>query len=110
MSANYLIRLDDAHPCMDHEKWDRIEKIFSEHNVKPLVAVIPNNKDITLNNGDFSEYFWEKVKKWQNKGWTIAMHGNTHEYHNVPSYKSILPLYNRSEFSALATNSRPIKS
>lgn len=109
MSPNYLIRLDDAHPCMNHKKWSYIENIFKEYDIKPLVAVIPNNKDQALNNGKFSKTFWEKVKKWQEKGWTIAMHGNKHEYNIIPANKSILPLHNRSEFSGLTYSQQASK-
>ena len=43
--GKFIIRLDDACPTMDKKKWDKIEKILNELNIKPLVAIIPNNKD-----------------------------------------------------------------
>ena len=44
----YLIRLDDASHFSNLEKWDRIEYILNRYNVKPVVAVIPNNMDNNL--------------------------------------------------------------
>ena len=49
MDARYLIRLDDACPQMHHEKWNKIEEIFDIFDIKPIVAIIPDNKDKTLN-------------------------------------------------------------
>ena len=74
------------------------------------MAVIPNNKDITLNNGDFSEYFWEKVKKWQNKDGLLRCMGTLM---STTMYQVINRFYHyiiEVNFLALATNSRPIKS
>ncbi len=45
MYSKYLIRLDDASHYSNEEKWDRIESILIKFQIKPIVAVIPNNKD-----------------------------------------------------------------
>ena len=44
------------------------------------MGVIPNNKDEELLNYPKRENFWGIVKKWQSKGWEIAMHGYNHIY------------------------------
>lgn len=95
----YLIRLDDAHSRMHHEKWHRIERILEKYNIKAMVAVIPYNQDkkIYFDKEDFN--FWDKVKKWEEKGWTICLHGYTHVYET--SNKGIIPLNNYSEFAGL---------
>ena len=46
--AKYLIRLDDANQFFDEEKWLRLENIFDDLDIKPIVAVIPKNKDAKL--------------------------------------------------------------
>lgn len=78
--VEYCIRLDDACPQMNAEKWARIERILDKYKVKPIVGVIPENRD-----PDFvavaDENFWEKACEWQKKGWTIALHGLHHELH-----------------------------
>ncbi len=40
--TKYIIRIDDACPTMNKEKWGLFEKYL---NIKPIVAVIPNNED-----------------------------------------------------------------
>ena len=48
MDARYLISLDDACPQLHHEKWNKIEEIFDIFDIKPIVAIIPDNKDKTF--------------------------------------------------------------
>ena len=75
----YIIRLDDACPTMNHENWNRIELILNQHNIKPIVGVIPDNKDPDFHWEEDSN-FWEHVQKWQEAGWCIALHGLHHKY------------------------------
>jgi predicted deacetylase len=101
MSAKYLIRLDDACPTMDSARWERIEKILDAYNISPVVAVVPDNKDQKLNIKELDLRFWDKVRSWQDKGWSIAMHGETHLMRPTDA-EQILPFYKRSEFSGLS--------
>jgi len=103
-SAKYIIRLDDACHFSDLSKWKKIESILDRHNILPIVAVIPENKDKALNYSNFNINFWELVKSWEKKGWTIAMHGYNHLFHKVDRKKLIFPYYNRSEFAGLSIN------
>ena len=41
----YLVRLDDASEYMDIEKWKIVEGILDKYQIKPLVGIIPDNKD-----------------------------------------------------------------
>ena len=43
----YLIRLDDASAYSDQSKWKHLE-ILDSNNIKPIVAVIPNNQDKSI--------------------------------------------------------------
>ncbi|MDB2469171.1 DUF2334 domain-containing protein [Alphaproteobacteria bacterium] len=101
MFARYLIRLDDANHFFDEKKWLRLEKIFENLNIKPIVAVIPKNKDPELKNNFLKVNFWETVRRWQSKGWSIAMHGFEHQFHEIDRRQSIVPLHDRSEFVGL---------
>jgi predicted deacetylase len=101
MSAKYLIRLDDACETMEHENWNLLENIFNKLNIKPIVAVIPNNKDKNFFLSRKDKKFWKRVKFWDKKGWTIAIHGYQHVYHAAKKNKMILPFYNSSEFAGL---------
>lgn len=76
----YLLRFDDASEYMDIDKWNRVEQILDKYSIKPLVGVIPKNQDPSLTKYQKDNFFWDKVKIWENKGWKIAMHGYNHVY------------------------------
>lgn len=42
---NYIIRLDDACPTMNHENWRKVEKLLDKYDIRPIVGIIPNSKD-----------------------------------------------------------------
>lgn len=102
MPARYLIRLDDACPTMKKNKWSRIESILDRFDIKPIVAVVPDNQDPELKVNVPDSGFWDLAQRWQAKGWTIALHGYQHAFHSVSRKKLILPFYDRSEFAGLA--------
>ncbi len=108
-SAKYIFRLDDACEYSDLKKWKLIEKIFDKNNIKPIVAVIPNNKDYSLHYSKFNNNFWSKVKSWEDKGWTIALHGYNHIYHKVKRTNQLFPYYDRSEFTGLSIQAQKTK-
>ncbi|OGX48651.1 MAG: hypothetical protein A2243_09695 [Omnitrophica WOR_2 bacterium RIFOXYA2_FULL_38_17] len=100
MKARYLIRIDDACHTMDRTKWQLMEDILDEFNIKPIVSVIPESRDPGFMLDEPDEGFWNKVRAWQSKGWTIALHGYTHQLHETES-PMILPYYKRTEFAGL---------
>lgn len=97
MLARYIIRLDDACPQMHESRWARIEQLLDYHNVNPIVAVIPENKNIALMFSKGMQSFWDIVKKWELKGWSIAMHGHDHVY--TTSNPGLVPYNTKSEFA-----------
>lgn len=98
--TKYFIRLDDACPKRDIEKWNRMEVLLDKYNIKPLVGIIPNCKDPEMEKYSIDNSFWTKlVPAWQNKKWTLAMHGFEHIY--VTKEGGINPVNNRSEFAGL---------
>lgn len=107
MDPFYLIRLDDACPTMDVQRWSTVEDILDKYNIKPLVGVIPknNDQDLVINKDDIQ--FWTKVHKWQKKEWIIALHG----YDHVCLTKSggINPIHKRSEFAGLSLSEQEKK-
>lgn len=97
----YILRLDDASDYMDTEKWTRIEELLDKYNIKPIVGIIPDNKDKSLiKKYKKDQNFWQKAKKWKNKGWTIALHGCNHEY--ITDDGGINPVNRRSEFAGVS--------
>lgn len=99
MFAKYIIRLDDASEYMDYEKWNPYFKIFDNLNIKPIIAVIPFNKDPKMVKENFDSTFWEKVRFWQTKGYHIALHGFNHVYSTHKS--GLIGINNRSEFAGV---------
>lgn len=94
----FLIRLDDASEYMNIEGWARMERMLDENGIKPLVGVIPENRDPVLT-AQFAKdaAFWEKAKAWQEKGWRIALHGYEHVYST--NCGGMNPVHNKSEFA-----------
>ena len=101
---SYLIRLDDACPTMDARKWQRMEDILDAYGVKPMVGVIPANKDPKQQIDAADSGFWNKVKKWEKKGWAIALHGYDHCFISDEGMKGLNPLWERSEFACVPLN------
>jgi len=100
MFEKYIIRVDDACPTMNHNNWNRLEKLLNSYNIKPIVAVVPNNKDKKLMIDKSNSEFWQQVKRWQNKEWEIALHGFEHKYSTKD--KSLVPINDYSEFAGVS--------
>ena len=110
MNARYLLRLDDACAGMHDRRWARIEQLFDELAIKPIVAIVPDNRDPELDHGELLDDFWTQARGWQEKGWAIALHGYQHIMHPVavttPQY---LPFHDRSEFVGLSLDQQAEK-
>lgn len=101
MRTKYLIRLDDACPTMNHEKWGRVETLLDRYGIKPMVGVIPHNEDpMQMIDSDNNE-FWADVNGWEKKGWIIALHGYNHCYTSDKGLAGLNPMWMRSEFSGM---------
>lgn len=99
MHLKYIMRLDDACPTMDVDKWNQVESIFNLYGIKPIVGVIPNNKDPKMMIDLPDPHFWNKVRKWQHSGWHIGLHGYDHCY--ISNSSGIVPMNRQSEFAGV---------
>ena len=97
--ACYIMRIDDICPTMNWSVFNRFEAAMDRHGVKPILAVIPDNQDPTFHIDPPAQDFWERVRTWQAKGWTIGLHGYQHRY--VTQGGGILGLTRKSEFAGL---------
>ena len=97
-NTGLLIRFDDIAENMNWDLMDKCEKLFSKYNIKPVVGVIPNNKDKDLLNFPYRKDFWNKVRNWQSKKWVIAIHGYNHLYENETNKKDFFKHGGNSEF------------
>lgn len=100
MSALYLLRFDDLCPTMNRQIWTEVESLLIENEIAPLLGVIPDNQYPRFNLAEPNANFWEQVRGWAARGWTIAMHGHQHVY--TTSEAGIVGLNARSEFAGLA--------
>ena len=70
--ARYLIRFDDLCPTMSRAGWDRFELVIQEFNIRPILAVVPENQDPDLMLDAPDPEFWERMRKLEAAGATIA--------------------------------------
>ena len=98
--SQYILRLDDASDYMDVEKWQRMEELLDRYGIKPLVGVIPDNRDSSLTETyEQDREFWDKTARWKEKGWELALHGCYHKY--TTKEGGINPVNKRSEFAGV---------
>ena len=96
--AKYLIRIDDIAPNMNWDVFFKVKNIFNKYKIKPILGVIPNNKDPDLLKFPVCEFdFFEEMHNMQSLGWKIAMHGYEHLYHRKTT-KDYLNIGKKSEF------------
>ena len=84
-------------------KWKKFESFFEIHNIKPIIGVVPENKDKKLGN-EYDPDFWLKVKKWDELGWSIALHGLNHLLKPIDQSNSFFSFGKKSEFVGLSKN------
>lgn len=95
---HYLVRLDDACPTMKAAAWDQYEETLDRLGIRPLVAVIPDNQDPALHYDPVETGFWDRVRRWQDKGWWIGLHGQRHLLEPIRAGRPLVPLHPMSEF------------
>lgn len=107
MKAQYLLRFEDICPTMNWRTWERVEEILVQRKIRPIMAVVPDNRDPQLKVGPAEERFWDRVREWQARNWTIGMHGWQHRF--VTRDAGIINLANRSEFAGLPWSAQEVK-
>jgi predicted deacetylase len=85
---------------MNWDIWAQVENTLLELGVKPVMAVVPDNHDEKLKICAPDHCFWDKVRNWQGRGWTIGLHGYQHLY--VTRDAGLLGVNRSSEFSGLS--------
>ena len=105
--AKYLLRFDDLCPAMNWEVWSEIEAILLARQIKPILAVIPENREPKFNVGAPAADFWHRVRIWQERGWTIGLHGYQHLY--VSEHAGLVAIRKKSEFAGLPADEQERK-
>jgi len=97
-NTGILIRLDDIAENMNWDLMKKTELLFEKYAIKPVLGVIPENKDNELLSYPKKDDFWEQIRIWKSKGWEIAMHGYTHVYDKNTNKKDYFKYGGDSEF------------
>ena len=96
-TAHYLLRLDDLCPTMRHDRLARFAEVIERYGLRPILAVVPDNRDPELICDPTDEGFWARMRSLQEKGAAIALHGLHHL--SVGRGGGLLPLHHRTEFA-----------
>ena len=99
MKKILTFRLDDITPGLNRDNFKRLEEVFDEFNIKPLIGIVPQNEDPNLVVDEIDEDFWEDMLRIKDKGWFIAQHGYRHVYSN--ECKGLLDANPFSEFASV---------
>jgi predicted deacetylase len=95
----YLVRFDDICPTMDWAVWAEIESCLRAHGIRPIVAIVPNNRDRKLAADLPRRDFWERVREWRDLGWSIGLHG--YEHRRLTADGGIVDINIKSEFAGV---------
>jgi predicted deacetylase len=85
---------------MNWALWTEIEAVLDKTGIKPILAIVPDNKDAHLELNPPRTDFWNNVRNWKEKGWAVGLHGYQHLYETMHS--GVLRLNDRSEFAGLS--------
>lgn len=95
--------MDDITPDMDWAKFMRFKALCDLYQVKPLIGVVPDNRDENLHISEPETApagdFWRYLKELEGEGWCIAQHGARHVYRTKKM--GCFPLNRLSEFAGL---------
>ncbi len=102
--AQYLLRLDDLCPTHPPARWEQFRKVITEYRLRPILAVIPDNRDPQLNGSPYDPRFWDQMREMEAAGAAIAVHGYQHRC--LALGESLLGLDRRSEFAGVAPDTQ----
>jgi predicted deacetylase len=98
--AQYLLRVDDLCPTMHAERWRRLCELMDEFAPRPILAVVPDNRDPELAVSAPDPGFWQQMRERQAGGATVALHGYRHACKQKG--RSLVPMHRISEFAGVS--------
>ncbi len=100
------IRIDDVCQTMNWEAFSRFAGLLDKYEINPLIGVVPDNMDPMLDAGDKRNRAFDDpagyaawLKRLEDKGWRIAMHGVHHVYTTTKG--GLFPMNSFSEFAGV---------
>jgi len=100
MPAQYLLRFDDFCPAMAWDRFARFIPLIEQFRIRPILAVVPENRDPELEVSPPDPEFWSRMRAMQAEGATIGLHGYRHLCNSTG--RSLVPLHETSEFAGAA--------
>ena len=97
--AQYLLRFDDLCPTMARGRWEQFREVLGEFRIQPILAVVPDNRDSSLDRAPRDPAFWTEMRSMEADGAAIAVHGYRHTCFS--SGKSLLGIHRHSEFAGV---------
>jgi predicted deacetylase len=98
-TAQYLLRFDDLCPTVSRAGWQRFLPLLTEYNIKPILAIVPDNQDAELAVSPTDPVFWDEMRAQEAAGAAIALHGYRHLCESRG--QSLVPLAGSSEFAGV---------
>lgn len=113
MSARYIFRMDDITPTMDWGRFWSILSLFINHGIKPLLGIVPDNRDGALDCQDPHPQFWDIMRQLQDRDVVdFAQHGYQHRLTHKPGAALLGPslgIKAMSEFAGESYNDQLFK-
>lgn len=79
IDARYIFRMDDITPTMDWDRFWALFRLFNRHRIKPLLGIVPDNRDPHLECRAPHEHFWETMRNLGERGFVeFGQHGYQH--------------------------------
>lgn len=97
--AQYLLRIDDLCETMHRDRWLRLQEMLREFGVRPILALVPENRDPELAVSPPDAQFWDTMRAMESAGAAIALHGFRHVC--VRRGGGLLPLSRSGEFAGV---------
>jgi predicted deacetylase len=98
--AQYLLRFDDLCPTRSRANWAPFQKLIEEFALKPILAIVPDNRDPSLIFDSSDPDFWPQMRALEAAGAVIALHGYQHLC--LSRGRSLVPLYRETEFAGVS--------
>jgi predicted deacetylase len=84
---------------MSRERWQRFLPMIEKFGIRPILAVIPDNRDPELEVDDTDPEFWGQMQAMEAAGATIGLHGYRHLC--ASQGRGLLPFHRKSEFAGV---------
>lgn len=98
--AQYIIRFDDLYSGMEESVLNLLLKFILNNRLPAILGVVPNWQDeCDIKNPVADDVFWDIIRRLQQAGCEISLHGYCHKLFEHPS---LLQVNSYGEFAGLA--------